>query len=348
MNKKSLIKTIVLCMFFLLFIGFLFYVIYVYGIYDKKNKDLYLEEFNNGNFSYVYDNLIRESNSEFITIDKYNDVIELMYNKNVLNEIYKNYYINKYDSSDEFFNDYFFGYNDIKLKDIDFIGEGKTSLFNRRKIFYKYIKVENKSGVKSILGVFNNIKLNVSGNGELYVDNIKVECNDSCVIPEMYGGLHKVSYSINDKQYFGLINVGYDISFNLMDIMIDVTKEEVVEEVNKDINNVSLEMGRYTLKECYLESSCPYKRYSYIDLREDGTVTMYIYISLDISGDTYEGTYEISNGFLYLKFDKHSYKMHDYDTLEHSTIDSYLNIEKSFKIVNSREIQNYDYSFILK
>ena len=347
MNKKNLIMTIVLCFVFVLFIGFLFYVIYVYGIYDKKNKDLYLEEFNNGNFSYVYNNLVNNGKSEFVTEDKYNDVIELMYNKNVLNEVYNNYYSNEYENSDEFFKDYFFGYNDVKLTNIDFISEGKTNLFSRKKIFYKYISVSNKSGVKSIIGVFNDIKLSVTGNGELYVDDIKLECNEECIIPEMFGGLHKVSYTLDGKQYFGLINVGYDINFDLMDIMVEVSNEEK-EEISKEVSNVTLDTGRYTLKECYLESSCPYRSYSYIDLRDDGTVTMYIYISLDISGDTYEGTYEVRNGFLYLKFDKHSYKMHDYDTLEHTTIDSYLDIEKTFKIVNSREIQNYDYSFILK
>ena len=347
MNKNSLIKTIILCIVFILFISFMFYVIYVYGIYDKKNKDSYLEEFNNGNFSYVYNNLINNGKSEFVTEDKYNDVIELMYNKNVLNEIYKNYYMKEYENKDDFFNDYFFGYNDISLKNIDFTSKGKTSLFSRKKIFYKYITVTNKSGVKSKIGVFNDIKFKVPGNGELFVDDIKVECNQECVIPEMFGGIHKVSYGFDDKQYFGLINVGYDINFDLMDIMVEVVNNNE-EETSKDIEQVSLETGRYTLKECYLESSCPYRSYSYIDLRDDGTVTMYIYISLDISGDTYEGTYEVKNGFLYLKFDKHSYKMHDYDTLEHTTIDSYLNIEKSFKIVNSREISNYDYSFVLK
>lgn len=325
----------------------MFYVLYVYGIYDKKNKDLYLEEFNNGNFSYVYSNLVNNSNGEFVNEDKYNDVIELMYNKNVLNEIYKNYYIDEYASVDEFFDLYFFGYSDIDLDSIDFASEGKTNLFNRKKLYYKYIEVTNKSGVKSILGVFNNIKLNVFGNGELYVDDVKVECNESCIIPEMFGGLHKISYNIDDKEYFGLINVGIDKAFNLMDELVEVKKERS-DEINKDFDNVTLETGRYVLKECYLESSCPYKSYSYIDLRDDGTVTMYIYISLDISGDTYEGTYEISNGFLYLNFNKHSYKMHDYDTLQHTTIDSYLKIEKYFKIVNSREIKNYDYSFVLK
>jgi hypothetical protein len=158
----------------------------------------------------------------------------------------------------------------------------------------------------------------------------------------MFGGIHRVSYTIDEKLYFGLVNVGHSNEFDLMDIMIEVTEKE---EISKDINVVTLETGRYTLKECYLQSSCPYKSYSYIDLRDDGTVTMYIYISLDISGDTYEGTYEVKNGFLYLKFDKHSYKMHDYDTLEHSVIEGVLDIEMSFKVVNSREIKNYDYSF---
>jgi hypothetical protein len=75
---------------------------------------------------------------------------------------------------------------------------------------------------------------------------------------------------------------------------------------------------------------------------------MYIYISLDISGDTYEGTYEVRNNFLYLYFDKHIYKMHDYDTQVRTEIVGVLDMEKSFKIVNEREIQNYDYSFIKK
>ena len=73
-----------------------------------------------------------------------------------------------------------------------------------------------------------------------------------------------------------------------------------------DNNQISLALtpGRYRFKKCYLESSCPNFSRSYMDLNADGTVTYYVYITLDISGDTYYGTYEIKNNFLYLYFDK--------------------------------------------
>ena len=75
---------------------------------------------------------------------------------------------------------------------------------------------------------------------------------------------------------------------------------------------------------------------------------MYIYITLDVAGDTYYGNYEIKNGFLYLKFDRHVYRMHDYDTKQTTDIEGNLDIEMTFKIDNSSQISNYDYMFYKK
>ena len=346
--NKNLIKTILISVALFLFIGFMGYVIYVYGIYDKKNKDNFLEEFNNGNYSFLYENLNIKEESDFINEDKFNDVMGLMYNKNILKDVYYDYYKTKYKDVNEFFNYYFYGYNSVNLVDIEFVSYGKTSLFKRSKLLYKYVNVSNNIGNKSKLGIIENIKFYVNENGKLKVDGIEVSCsNGECNVSEMFGGLHHVTYNYNNQEFYALINVGYDKEFYLKDVLINVNGEEK-EELTKDVITYKLETGRYTLKECYLESGCPYKRYSYIDLNPDGTVKMYIYISLDISGDTYEGTYEVRNNFLYLYFDKHIYKMHDYDTQERTEIVGVLDMEKSFKIVNEREIQNYDYSFIKK
>ena len=151
---------------------------------------------------------------------------------------------------------------------------------------------------------------------------------------------------MHKKIFIIFISILAILSTNPFIVLAEVNNNE--EETSKDIEQVSLETGRYTLKECYLESSCPYRSYSYIDLRDDGTVTMYIYISLDISGDTYEGTYEVKNGFLYLNFDRHIYKMHDYDTKTKTDIEGNLDIEMVFKIDNSNQISNYDYMFYKK
>lgn len=348
MNKKNIIKVVLISLFIFIFIGFMSYVIYVYGVYDKKNKDNMLDEFNKGNYSFIYDNFNIKKESSFINEDKFNDVISLMYDKNYLMDFYKSYYINLYEDKESFFEDYFFGYNDIKLEDIKFSVEGKTTLFNRSDIYYEYINVKNKNDVKSSLGIYKDIVFKVSGDGELYVDDILVECNDNvCNVDEMFGGLHKVSYSYEDELYFGIVNVGYDKEFNIENVLIDVSGEGILED-NKNVGTVSLNTGTYVVGACYMESGCPAPRYSYIDLRDDGTVTMYIYISLDISGDTYEGTYEIKNGFLYLNFDKHVYKMHDYDTKQKTDIEGNLDIEMIFKIDNSNQISNYDYMFYKK
>ena len=63
MNKKNIIKVVLISLFIFIFIGFMSYVIYVYGIYDKKYKDNMLNEFNDGKYSYVYSkfNIDKES-----------------------------------------------------------------------------------------------------------------------------------------------------------------------------------------------------------------------------------------------------------------------------------------------
>lgn len=348
MNKKNIIKVVFISLFIFIFIGLMSYIIYVYGISDKKNKDNMLTEFNDGNYSYVYNKFNIKDETKFINEDKFNDVISLMYDKTYLNELYKAYYVDLYEDKDKFFDDYYFGYNDVTIDDIEFDMVGKTSLFKRSDIYYKYINVVNKNKVKSSLGIYDNVAFNIDGNGELYIDDVLVSCADNvCKVDKIFGGFHKVSYSYQDELYFGIVNIGYDTKFNVKNVLHDVSGKGILED-NKNISSVSLNTGTYVVGACYMESGCPNSRYSYIDLRDDGTVTMYIYISLDISGDTYEGTYEVKNGFLYLNFDRHVYKMHDYDTKTKTDIEGNLDIEMIFKIDNSYQISNYDYMFYKK
>ena len=349
MNKKNIIITILLSLCLFLFIVFLGYIIYIYGIYDKKNKDNYLNEFNNGNFSFVYNNLVIDKEDQFINEAKFNNVVGLMYNKNIVKDIYYSYYEDSYESIDDFFDNYFFGYNKIKLDNIEFEVTGETDLFNRASVKYKYIDVKNNDGSKSKLGVFKDIKFNVSGNGKLIVDDIEVSCADNvCTIPYMFGGLHTVFYKDSKKEYFSLLNIGRDLEFNIKDdIFIEIEEDEEKEvEMNKNSVSYDLVKGRYLFKECYLESGCPSRGHSYLDLNEDGTARMYTYIMLDIAGETYEGTYKIKNNFLYITFNSHIYNVHDYDTKERTDILGNLDIDMDFKIISDTEFSNYNYSFV--
>ena len=186
----------------------------------------------------------------------------------------------------------------------------------------------------------------------LILDNIELSCdNDICNVPSMLGGLHEVVYEDNNSKYYALINVyesGEYVVYENKSYVI-VGKSDLSNKL-VDNNQISLALtpGRYRFKKCYLESSCPNFSISYIDLNADGTVTYYVYITLDISGDTYQGTYEIKNNFLYLYFDKHIYKMHDYDTKEVTDIEAVLDMVMRYKITSDKTFSSYDYDFRLK
>lgn len=353
MKTKNLILTVIITLFLSVFIGVMGAIIYLYGVYDKKEEDKYLEKYNSGNFTFVYNNL-NKNDSEFITEDIFNNVIGLMYNKNNLKRIYDNYYKDSGIFIDEkdFFSYYFFGYSELTNDNIEYEFSGKTTLFSRRKIKYNYINLVNSNDIKSKIGIINDVSFKKPGNGYLYLDNIELSCdNDICSVPSMLGGLHEVVYEDNDNKYYALINVyetgEYIVHENKSYVIVgssDLSHKVV------DNNQVSLTLipGRYRFKKCYLESSCPNFSRSYMDLNADGTVTYYVYITLDISGDTYQGTYEIKNNFLYLYFDKHNYKMHDYDTKVVTDIEAKLDMVMSYKIISERSIGNYDYELVLK
>lgn len=352
MNTKNVVLTVIITLFLSIFIGVMGAIIYLYGVYDKKEEDKYLEEYNSGNFTYVYNNLSKES-STFVSEELFNNIVGLMYNKNNLKTIYDNYYSDSEIFIDEkdFFSYYFFGYTELSNQDIEFKFSGKTNLFNRRKIEYKYINLENNNEVKGKLGVISNVTFKKPGNGFLYLDNIELECeNDLCNVDNILGGLHEVVYEDNDGKYYSLINVVNEGEYNISEdkSYIRIIESNISNNI-EEVSGVSLNLipGRYKFKKCYLESSCPSFRHSYMDLNADGTVTYYVYITLDIAGDTYKGTYEIKNNFLYLYFDKHIYKMHDYDTKQRTDIEATLDMVMRYKITSDRTFSNYDYDFKL-
>lgn len=354
MQKKNIFLTILITLFLSLVVGFMGAIIYLYGVYDKKEEDKYLSEYNNGNFTFVYNNLFKED-STFISEDSFNNMISLMYNKNNLKVIYDNYYKNSeiFIDEDDFFSNYFFGYTELNSGDIEYETKDKTTLTSRRKIQYKYINIKNNNDVNTKIGFLNNVSFKKPGDGYLYLDNIELVCeNDICKTSGILGGLHEVVFEDNGGKYYALINVFEDGEYVLSEqkSYVMIGESDLENKIIPDNDDVTynLSTGRYRFTKCNLESSCPNFSRSYLDLNPDGTVTYYVYITLDISGDTYQGTYEIKNNFLYLYFDKHIYKMHDYDTKEVTDIEAVLDMVMRYKITSDKTFSSYDYDFKLK
>ena len=69
------------------------------------------------------------------------------------------------------------------------------------------------------------------------------------------------------------------------------------------------------------------------------------YISLDKAGDLYNGTYEIKDGFLIMKFSGHTYQVFDYDTKESTDITADVDMVIQYKIEENNVIVNDSYKF---
>ena len=206
MQDKSTIISLSITFVLFLFIAILIYIIYCYAYYDKNLKEVYLSNYNDSKYDYIYENM---NIPERLDMDDYNNVISLMYNRNYLEEIYNDYYEGSivYNDLDVFLNEYYYG-NGITLDDIKFIEEGKTTLFKRKKLLYDVINVKNKNGGSSVLGVVNHISFDIENNSKLLVDSNEVNCaNNTCVIDFMFGGLHTIDYTSNGFEYFGIVNV---------------------------------------------------------------------------------------------------------------------------------------------
>ena len=233
MEKKSFLITSVVTVSLFLFVSFLLYVIYCFSFYDRNQENEFLVNFNTESFDFVYDNMY---GTEHLTKEEYNYGVNLMFRKNLLNEIYNLYYSDM--DKQEFLDNYYFLSN-VKLKDIKFIKDGKTNLFNRRNILYYSIKITSNNGNETYFVVRNGIKLLVKDDSNLIVDdrvcNIK---NNVCSISYVLGGLHTIKYEVEGIKYFGLLLINEDnisVDVSTIDSLVKiVTPEDTLNDI--DIN----------------------------------------------------------------------------------------------------------------
>ncbi len=233
MEKKSILITSVVTVSLFVFVAFLLYVIYCFSFYDSNKENEFLVNFNTEAYDFVYDNLY---GSDHITKEEYNYSVNLMFKKNMLNEIYDLYYSDL--DKEEFLDSYYFG-NNVKPKDIKFIKEGKTNLFRRRSILYYSIKITSNSGVKTDFGIRNDIQLLLSDDSHLIVDDRECDIKENvCLIPYVLGGLHTLKYEVGGIKYFGLLLINEDnmkVDVSTLGTLVRInTPEETLDDI--DIN----------------------------------------------------------------------------------------------------------------
>lgn len=348
MKDKNMMITLGITFFLFAFVSFLVYLIYCYAYFDKNQEGVFVSKFNQGSYDYVYDNFY---NKDEIDKQEFYDVINLMYDKVALKNIYYlNYKNSIYKTLDEFINEYYFGDNDVLEEDVLFASRGKTGLFKRRDLYYSTIKVESGSGLRSSLGIKSNITLKIEDGASLKLDDKDIECsNDECVLDKVFGGIHTIDYVSNGFDYYGLINISTDnetIDIASSKSLIKINKVDInEEEVPISTTDYDLKIGKYSLNKCYLSDNCPAKKNTYIQLNEDNSCTFYTYISLSKAGDTYVGTYEIVGNFLVMKFREHTYSVFDYDTKVTTDIVGEVDMEMRYKIEADNIISNDSYRF---
>ena len=216
-DKRNIIITTLISFFLFFIIIFLMYVIYVFAYYNKKQEEIYLEYYNNNKYDYIYNNL--DVSKELDKI-KFNKVISIMYDKKYLLSIYNKYYNNSniYENENTFIDSFYYGNIKINLDSITFNSFGKTNLFNRRKLYYDKINLTSNTGIKSILGIVDDIEFILEQGSVLSIDNGDYICYESpCKVDKMFGGLHIINYTSNGFNYFGIINVNDD------NLSIDIT-----------------------------------------------------------------------------------------------------------------------------
>lgn len=232
-QNKNIKITIGISVILFVFIVSLIYLLYCYSYYDDYQKEVFTREFNSKNYDNVYDNL-KDGNK--ISRNDFNKVIDLMYNKNTLNNIYNMYYIDSslYKDNNEFIDEFYYGDKRIDILDIEFYQKGKTTLFNRSDFYYERINLTNSHGFSSSLGVLNNVILKVEDNSSLKIDSKGITCNnDTCTIEYMFMGLHEILYESNGYTYYGILNVTSnvrEINVTVIDSLIRINKDEEKEE----------------------------------------------------------------------------------------------------------------------
>ena len=291
-STKALTTTFGLTILLFGFIIFLLYVIYCYAYYDKYQEQVYIDNINNNKYSFIYDNL---DNKGSLTYEQFISHINRITNKDNLIEIYKTYYKDSgLYNEDSFIDKYFFNNIKVDSKDVLFTSKGDTNLFERKKLYYKDIKISNGS-LNSVIGVLNKVNFKVEDNSILRVDNKELECiNNVCTIDIMYGGLHEISYVSNGYEYYALVNVYKDKQ------NINVTNLDSL--VKKSELEVNLKYGKYIINKCNLDmEKCPSLSKSYLMINEDNTFVTYTYYVSTGKSIIDTGTYVFEDKKIVLK-----------------------------------------------
>lgn len=342
-TKRTAI-TIISSLLLFSFIMFLVYIIYCYAYYDVNLEEEYATKLLKEEYSFIYEHTLADG----LTEEDFNTSISLMYDKSKLKNIYYLYYGNTiYNSIDDFIKTYYYGDRGVDKENIEYESIGHTSLIKRKKLYYKSINVTNRNNNTSSLGVKYNISFKIETGGTLKIDDNTLNCQeDTCSLEKIFGGIHELNYKSNGYTYYGLVNIDNsdtEIEITNLESLVKITTPETTEttKVKENINT-----GVYALDTCYLAYSCPVKNKSYLKIMDDNKVIQYTYISLDNAGDYYEGTYEISGGFVVMNFTSHIYQMFDYDTKQRTDIVGEGNITLRYQIIDENTIYNEKYKFI--
>lgn len=347
-KNNTLYITLGISLFLFTFITFLIYLVYCYAYYDKNLENIYTDLYNQKEYAKIYENM---SNEAQLSRELYNIPLNLMYDKNNLKNIYYTYYKEtSMFTLETFLNTYYYGDVIIDRNNINFEYLNKTSLIHRAKIKYNSINLKSAANFQTSLGLKKNITFKIENNASVFLDGEKISCDQElCQIEAIFGGLHKINYKSNNKDYFTLVSIKENnevIDISTIDTLITTTKEIEISVPETPIVAADLNLGTYKINKCYLESSCASKKKSYLTLNEDKTVEYYTYISFEEAGDKYIGTYEIEGNFLILSFASHTYSVFDYDTKRTTNIEAKVNTEIRFKIINPKTLENNSYRFI--
>ena len=342
MNKNRLAITIIVSTVFILVVGFFSYVIYSYGFYDNLQNNKILESYNTYDFDTLYPYLDIKDN-KYMNKKTLNNIVDLMYNKLSLKQIYDNYYADSglYKSADDFINEYYYGYGAITFDDIDIEYSGKSTLFTRRKALVKKINIKSAAGTESIIGTVSDTTFIIDSNAFLQIDNNFVAWDENiCNIDYMFGGVHLIEYASGDFVYVSLVNIYEDktmINVEGLKNLIPVAKKISIEEddfekvIKEDVKVDHINPGLYALSECKRSEGCPESN-SYISINVDNTVAFTRYYNNEVNN--YSGTYKIINGFLIITFDN---------------VDGVVTSQKvTFKINEDGSFNNNSYLFTRK
>ena len=341
LRKNGLTITIIISLIFIVVVSISSYIIYVFGFYNKLQDNKVLEYYNTYNFDELY-YYMDIKNNEYMSKKVFQGIVNTMYNKLELQQIYKDYYIDSdiYKDMDSFVNEFYYGYGEKDKENFELEYKGKTTLFTRRKLLIKGIKVKSASEQESYLGRINNITFNVENNASIKIDGVAVNCENSiCVIDSLFGGVHQIEYTSGDFIYYSIYNISKDntvININNLKNLISINKKISIATDDFDnaidnSNNKTLDAGLYALADCKSKEICPSNN-SYISINVDGTLTYTRYYGSNVNN--YTGTYTFNNGFINIVFNK---------------VDNVESVEKvTFKINDDGSFGNDNFRFVRK